>query len=114
MPTSKSMVVMREAISANAVPRINPRDGSALPGRVADAGARVWLAKCGIAIFDVIEIDGAERRLRLLQRRASLHLEELILEITARKCGDHLVALLRRVLVVFNPRDVHQNPGVRE
>jgi hypothetical protein len=34
-------------------------------------------------------------------------LNKLILEITARKGGDDLVALLRRVLVISNPDDVH-------
>src|SRR4029077_12881644 len=53
----------------------NTHDGSALPGSVADASARVWLAKRGIAIFDVIEIDCPERRLRLLQGRARLYLK---------------------------------------
>ena len=41
-------------------------------------------------------------------------MNKLILEITARKGGDHLVALLRRVLVISNPDDVHQNTGVCE
>src|SRR3954462_4419262 len=75
-------------------------NGSALPGRIADARARVRLAKSGIAIFDVIEIDRPKRGLGLLQGRARLDLEEFVLEITARKRGDHLVALLRRVLVI--------------
>src|SRR6476619_1101688 len=92
----------------------NAHDGSAMPGSVADACARVWLAKCVIAIFDIIDVDGAERRLRLLQGRASLHLNKLILEITARKGGDDLVALLRRVLVISNPDDVDQNTRVCE
>ena len=92
----------------------NAHDGSAMPGSVADACARIWLAKCVIAIFDIIDVDRAERRLRLLQGRVRLHLNKLILEITARKGGDDLVALLRRVLVISNPDDVHQNARVCE
>ena len=42
-------------------------DGSAMPGSVADACARVWLAKCVIAMLDIIDVDCTERRLRLLQ-----------------------------------------------
>ena len=82
---------------------------SAMPGSVTDAGARVWPRKCGIVTFDVIEIDCPKCRLRLLQGRASLNLDKIIFEIiTARKCGDHLVALLRRVLVISNSHDVHR------
>lgn len=89
-------------------------DSSAMPGSVADACARIWLAKCVIAIFDIIDVDRAERRLRLLQGRVRLHLNKLILEITARKGGDDLVALFQRVLVISNPDDVHQNARVCE
>ena len=49
----------------------NAPDGSAMPGSVADACARVWLAKCMIAIFDIIGVDRTERRPRLLEGRAS-------------------------------------------
>ena len=66
-----------------------------------------FVAKCVIAIFDIIDVDCAERRLRLLQGRVRLNLNKLILEITARKGGDDLVALLRRVLVISNPDDIH-------
>lgn len=52
--------------------------------------------------------------LRLLQGRAGLNLDKVFLEITARKGGDDLVALLRRVLIVSNPDDVHQNARVCE
>src|SRR4051812_39796884 len=89
-------------------------DSSALPGSVADAGAGVRLAKCRIAMFDEIEIDGAKCRLRLLQGRAGLYLNEFVFKITARKRGNHLVALLRRVLVIANSHDIHQNPCVGE
>src|SRR3954454_7459668 len=85
-----------------------------MPGSVADACAGVWLAKSVIAIFDIIDVDCAERRLRLLQGRAGLSLNKLILEVTARKSGDDLLALLRRVLVISNPDDVHQNTCVCE
>ena len=86
-----------------------------MPGRVADPSARVWPAKCGIVIFDVIEIDCPKRILRLLQGRASLNLDKIILEIvTARKCGDRLVTLLWRLLVISNSHDVHQNPCIGE
>ena len=78
-----------------------------MPGSVADASARVWLAKCVIAKFDEIDVDCAKRRLRLLQGRASLNLDKLILEITARKLGDDLVALLWCVFIISNPDDVH-------
>ena len=40
--------------------------GSAMPGRVADPSACVWPVKCGVVFLDVVEIDGAERRVRLL------------------------------------------------
>ena len=49
-------------------------------------------------MFDVVEIDRAERRLRLLQRRSGLDFDELVLEIiAARKGRDDLVALLWRL-----------------
>jgi len=60
-------------------------DGSAMPGSVADACARVWLAKCVIAMLDIIDVDCTERRLRLLQGRASLNLDKLILRAERRR-----------------------------
>ena len=86
---------------------INVHKGSAMPRSIVDACARVWLAKCVVGIFDVIDVDCAERRLRFLQRRASLNLNKLILEITAWQCGDHLIALLRSILIISNPDDVN-------
>src|SRR5262249_56786232 len=62
-------------------PSKNARAGSATPRRVADASACVWPVKCRVVLLDVVEIDGAERRMRLLQRRASLNPDEIILEI---------------------------------
>jgi hypothetical protein len=47
-----------------------------------------------IAVFDIVDVDCAERRLRLLQGRTRLNLDKFILEITARKGGGDLVALL--------------------
>ena len=44
----------------------NVHDGSAMPGRITDPSARVWPVKCGVVFLDVVEIDGAERRQRLL------------------------------------------------
>jgi hypothetical protein len=44
----------------------NAHDGSAMPRRVADPKACVWPVKCGVVFLDVVEIDGAERRRRLL------------------------------------------------
>src|SRR3954451_13659120 len=86
-----------------------------MPGRVADPSACVWPVKCGVVFLDVVEIYGAERRVRLLQGRASLDLDKLILEIfTAGKCGEDLVTLLWRVLIIFNPDDVHQDTRVCE
>ena len=41
-------------------------DGSAVPRSIADPSASVWLAKSGIAIFYIINVDCAERGLRLL------------------------------------------------
>ena len=41
---------------------------SALPGCVADARTHVRLVEAGIVILDIVEIDGPECRLRLLQR----------------------------------------------
>jgi hypothetical protein len=41
-----------------------------MPRSIGDPSASVGLAKCGIVIFDIIEIDGAECGLRLLQCRA--------------------------------------------
>src|SRR3954462_1301087 len=92
----------RSARDSAGGPALDEADGdcsSAPPRRVANPGAGVRLAEAGIAIFDVIEIDGPERGLRLLQRRAGLDLDEFVLEIAARKCRNHLVALLRRVVV---------------
>lgn len=64
---------------------------------------------------DEVEIDGAVSRQGLLQGRASLNLDKISLEIiTAGKCGDDLVALLRRVLIVSNTDDVHQDARVGE
>jgi hypothetical protein len=60
-------------------------------------------------MFDVVEIDRAERRVRLLQGRASLNLDKFILKLP-RESGDDLVALLWRVLMLSNPR--HQNTRV--
>jgi hypothetical protein len=94
--------------------RIGPRDSSARPGSIADPSACVWLVKCRVAVFDVVEIDRAERRQRLLQGRAGLNLDELILEITARKVGHDLGPLLRRIVIVSNPDDVHQDTRVGE
>jgi hypothetical protein len=65
-------------------------------------------------MFDVVEIDCTKRRQRLLQGRASLNLDELILEITARKVCNDLSPLLRRIVVVSNPDDVHQDTRVGE
>ena len=44
----------------------NAHDGSAMPRRVADPSACVWPVKCGVMFLDVVEIDGAEGRRRLL------------------------------------------------
>jgi hypothetical protein len=47
---------------------IRPHEHLTEPGSIEDSLANVRLAKSRIAIFDEIEIDRAERRLRLLQR----------------------------------------------
>jgi hypothetical protein len=41
-------------------------DGSAMPRRITDSSACVWPVKCGVVFLDIVEIDGAERRRRLL------------------------------------------------
>ena len=44
----------------------NVHDGSAMPRRITYPSACVWPVKCGVVFLDVVEIDGAERRQRLL------------------------------------------------
>jgi hypothetical protein len=93
----------------------NAQDGSAMPRRITDPSACVWPVKCGVVVLDVVEIDGAERRRRLLQSRAGLNLDKITFEIiTAGKGGDDLIALLWRVLIISNPDDVHENTRVCE
>jgi hypothetical protein len=49
------------------VTETNFLDGSAMPGRIVNAGANVRLAERRIEAFDVFDIYGTERRLRLFQ-----------------------------------------------
>src|SRR4030095_13821770 len=85
-----------------------------MPGVGAHTSAPVLLSECRIIAFDVFDVDCTERRLRLLHGRVSLNLNELILEITARKGGDGLVALLWRILIVSNSDNVHYNTRICE
>ena len=89
-----------------------PKTGSAPPRSVVDARTYVWLAECWIAIFEILNVDRTERRPRLLQGRKSLNLNELILEIAARKGGDDLVALLLRIVIISYSDNVHYDTRV--
>src|SRR3954452_14868019 len=87
----------------------NAHNGSAMPRSVVDTSADVWLAECRIEIFDVFDVHGTECRLRLFLGRAGLQLNELILEVTSRKGGDDLVALLWRIFIKFSSENVHEH-----
>src|SRR4029453_4790410 len=82
-----------------------------MPGRVADTGANILRSpECRIMTLDIFEVNRAERGAGLLQGRASLKFNELILETnTARKGGDDLVTLLWSIVVIPCSEHVHEN-----
>ena len=74
-----------------------------------NTGANVRLAECRIGAFDVFDVYRTERRLRLFESRAGLKLNELILEVMARKSGDDLVALLWGIFIKSKSEHVHEH-----